>query len=59
MKEILIIAAAVLILALFLALIAFYSFVFWHWQNDAKRRDLRRANSPNRLTGNGTRAPCR
>jgi len=59
MKEILMMAAPVLILASFLALIAFYSFVFWHWQNDRKRRDARRASSPNRLTGDRTRAPCR
>jgi hypothetical protein len=59
MKELLIIAAPVLILAIFLASIAFYGFVFWHWQNDAKRRDWRRANSPNQLTRNRTRAPCR
>jgi hypothetical protein len=48
MKEILIIAARLLILAIFVALIAFYNFVFWHWRNDARRRDLPCANSPNR-----------
>jgi hypothetical protein len=59
MKEILLIAARVLILAIFLASIAFYGFVFWHWQSDAKRPDLKRAHSPDRLTGNRTHAPCR
>jgi hypothetical protein len=40
MKEIFIIGAQFLILASFGALVVFYSLVFWHWRNDAKRRDF-------------------
>ena len=45
MKEILIVAAQVLILAIFLALMVFFGLVFWYWRNDAKGRDLRREKS--------------
>jgi hypothetical protein len=42
MKEILIVAAQVLILAIFVALMVFFGLVFWFWRNDAKGRGLRR-----------------
>ena len=42
MKEILIVAAQVLILAIFVALMVFFGLVFWYWRNDAKGRDFRR-----------------
>jgi hypothetical protein len=45
MKEILIVAAQVLILAIFVALMVFFGLVFWYWRNDAKGRDLRREKS--------------
>jgi hypothetical protein len=58
MKEILIVAAQVLILAIFVALMVFYGVAFWYWRNDAKGRDLRRENSSKRVTNartlNGT-----
>jgi hypothetical protein len=56
MKEILIIAARVLMLAILVALIAFYSFVFWHWRNDAKRQDVLRASLANATSSDSTAA---
>jgi hypothetical protein len=42
MREILIVGVQVLIIAIFVTLLAFYGFVFWHWRNDARRHDLPR-----------------
>lgn len=30
---------------LFVASVAFYGSVFWHWRNDVKQHDVRRKNS--------------
>ena len=46
MNEIVIMVAQVLILSVFVALVVFYGFVFWHWRNDGKQDDVRRKNSP-------------
>jgi hypothetical protein len=48
-KEIFIIGAQFLILASFVALVAFYGFVFWHWRNDAKPRNMEHHNWPSSL----------
>ena len=45
MKEMLIIVAQFLILSIFVALVVFYGFVFWHWRSDGKRHDVGRKNS--------------
>jgi hypothetical protein len=47
MKEILIMVTQFLILSIFVALVVFYGFVFWHWRNDGKQHDVRRKNSSN------------
>jgi len=41
MKEIWIVAGKLLILAAFIASMAFYGVVFWHWRNEAKGREER------------------
>jgi hypothetical protein len=45
MKEIVIMVAQVLILSVFVALVVFYGFAFWHWRKDGKPDDVRRKNS--------------
>jgi hypothetical protein len=47
MKEVMIMVVQFLILSIFVAVMVFYGFVFWHWRNDGKRGDVRRENSPN------------
>ena len=37
-REILFIGTRLLMLSILVALMVFYGLVFWHWQNDAKRR---------------------
>ena len=49
MKEVLIMVVQFLILSIFVAVMVFYGFVFWHWRNDGKQRDVRRVNSPNQV----------
>jgi hypothetical protein len=50
-KEIFIIGAQFLILASFVALVALYGLVFWHWRSDAKRHDLGRHDWPSSISG--------
>jgi len=45
MKELVIMVAQFLILSIFVALVVFYGFVFWHWRNDGKEHDVRRTHS--------------
>jgi hypothetical protein len=51
MREVLSVGGQALILLSFVALLAFYGLVFWHWRNDTKRRDLGREDWPNPVAG--------
>lgn len=44
-KEFVMIVAQFLIPSIFVASVAFYGFVFWHWRNDVKQHDSRHKNS--------------
>jgi len=42
MREILVVAAQLMVVAVLVAAEVFFGVVFWHWRNEEKRRDLRR-----------------
>jgi hypothetical protein len=46
--------AQFLILSIFVALVVFYGFVFWHWRNDGKQHHGRRKNSSNPVANAST-----